>query len=123
MQGLVVLVDIYQRLEGADDTVGGAQRSDVLRYGSVRARIANDRPSSDLRLQGIQLNRTVRIILYPDSYGGVRAEDIVIPQTGPWAGQRLRVTGVQRSSLVVGDVRSHIQLTATHLDYAHREVV
>jgi len=118
MQGLVVIVDIYEQQHAADDSVGGAVRTDALRYAGVQARIANDRPSSDVRIQGIKLPRTVRIILFPDAYGAVQAEDIVVPRDGPWANQRLKVTGVQRSSLGAGDPRSHIQLTAIHTDYA-----
>lgn len=121
MQGLNVTVDIYAQAEGADDAVGGSVRGDALRYGDVKARIANDRVSSDLRAQGVVLPRTMRIILYPDQYGAVEVEDIVIPQDGQWAGQRLRVTGVQPSSLPVGHPRSHMQLTAIHTDYADRE--
>ncbi len=121
MEGLNVKVDIYEQQEGADDAVGGSTRSDVLRYGNVRARIANDRVGVDMRAQGLELPRTVRIILYPDSYSGVRVDDIVIPQGGQWASQRLRVTGIQLSSLQVGQARSHIQLTAIHTDYADNE--
>jgi len=121
MEGLNVTVDIYERAHAPDDTVGGAVRSDSLRYAAVPARIANDRVSADFRAQGLELPRTVRIILWPDSAPGVEAGDIVIPASGAWAGQRLRVTGVQRSSVLPGDARSHIQLTAIHTDYADRE--
>jgi hypothetical protein len=118
MQGLIATVDIYARAQAADDTVGGSVRSDALRYRGVRARIANERPPSVMRAQGITLPQVVEIILYPDSYGAIQAEDIVVPRDGPWVNQRLRVTGVQRSSLAVGDPRSHIQLTAVHVEYA-----
>ncbi len=122
MLGFDTVVDVYAQQEGADDPSGGSVRSDVLRYEGVLARIANDRASQDLRIQGVELPRTVRVGLWPDTYSGCRAEDIVIPRTGPWAGQRLRVTGVQRSSLPLGNPRSHIQLTAIHTDYADLEV-
>jgi len=118
MQGLVNTVDIYNRAQAADDSVGGSVRSDVPRYLGVSARISNQRPPEALRAQGITLPQVVEIILYPDSYGAVQAEDIVVPRDGPWANQRLRVTGVQRSSLAVGDPRSHIQLTAVREQYA-----
>lgn len=121
MQGINVLVDIYAQVEAADDTVGGAVRSDSIRYANVGARIANDRIPLEFRLQGIETSRSMEIILYPDKYPNVRTEDIVIPKSGPWANQRLRVTAVQRSSLPVGHPRSHIQLSAVHSDYANRE--
>jgi len=121
MEGLNITVDIYARAEGGDDTVGGAVRADALRYGGVLARIASDRVSAEFRAQGVELPRTVRIILWPDSAIGVRAGDIVVPVSGAWAGQRLRVTGIQRSSVAQADPRSHIQLTAIHTDWADRE--
>ena len=121
MQGLNVTVDIYEQAEAADDTVGGSVRADALRYAAIPARIANDRVLADMRAQGEELRRTVRIILWPDTPVNVRAEDIVIPQNGAWAGQRLRVTGLQRSSVLPGEPRSHIQLTAVHADWADRE--
>jgi hypothetical protein len=121
MQGLNVTVDIYERVQAGDDTVGGAVRSDGLRYGAIPARIANDRVNAEFRAQGEELPRTVRIILWPDTPVNVRAGDIVIPAAGAWAGQRLRVTGVQRSSVLPGLPRSHIQLTAIHTDWADRE--
>lgn len=121
MQGLNVLVDIFAQVEAADDTVGGAVRSDAIRYAGVQARIANDRVPAELRLQGVETARSMEIILYPDQYPNVRTEDIVIPQSGTWAGQRLRVTAVQHSSLPPGHPRAHIQLSAVHTDYANRE--
>jgi len=121
MLGNWLLVDIYAQTEAADDAVGGSSRSDTLRYGAVKGRIASDRVSADFRAQGVELPRTVRIILWPDSYDQVRADDIVVPRSGPWASQRLRVTGVQRSSLPTGHPRAHIQLTAIHTAYADRE--
>ncbi|MCJ7527445.1 MAG: hypothetical protein MUO37_04940 [Methyloceanibacter sp.] len=121
MQGINVIVDIYAQAEAADDTGGGAVRSDAIRYAGVGARIANDRVPLEFRLQAIETARSMEIILYPDRYPDVRSEDIVIPRSGPWAKQRLRVTAVQRSSLPVGHPRSHIQLSAVHTDYANRE--
>ena len=121
MQGINVLVDIYAQVEGADDAVGGAVRADAIRYAGVGARIANDRVPLELRVQGVETMRSMEIILWPDQYPDVRTEDIVIPQSGPWANKRLRVTAVQRSSLPVGHPRSHIQLSAVHTDYANRE--
>jgi len=121
MQGLNVTVDIFERAQAADDTVGGGVRTDVPRYAGIPARIANDRVSADFRAQGVELPRTVRIILWPDTPVNVRADDIVIPVSGAWAGQRLRVTGVQRSSVTPGNAHSHIQLTAIHTDWADRE--
>lgn len=121
MLGFNTIVDVWAQQEGADDASGGSVRTDVVRYEGVLARIANDRPSADLRVQGIELPRTLRIMLWPDGYSAIRADDIVIPRNGPWAGQRLRVTGIQQSSLPVGHPRSHIQLTAIHTDYADRE--
>jgi hypothetical protein len=121
MQGINVVVDIYARVEAADDTIGGAVRADAIRYAGVGARIANDRVPLELRLQGVETARSMEIILYPDRYPNVRSEDIVIPRSGPWGNQRLRVTAVQRSSLPVGHVRSHVQLSAVHTDYANRE--
>lgn len=121
MQGINVVVDIYAQVEAADDAIGGAVRSDAIRYASVGARIANDRVPAEFRLQGLEAARSMEIILYPDRYPDVRSEDIVIPRSGPWAKQRLRVTAVQRSSLPVGHPRSHVQLSAVHTDYANRE--
>lgn len=121
MQGINVLLDIYQQVEGADDTVGGAVRTDALRYAGVGARIANDRIPLAMRLQGIETVRSMEIIVWPDRYPAIRSEDIAIPRSGPWANQRLRITAVQRSSLPVGHPRSHIQLTAVHSAYADRE--
>ena len=121
MLGNWLLVDIYAQAEAGDDAVGGSSRSDSLRYAAVRARIASDRVSADFRAQGLELPRTVRIVLWPDKYDGCRVDDIVVPRSGPWASQRLRVTGVQRSSLPAGHPRAHIQLTAVHSVYADRE--
>jgi hypothetical protein len=121
VQGIDVTLDIYQQVEGTDDTVGGAVRTDAIRYASVGARIANDRVPLALRVQGIETVRSMEIILWPDQYPDVRSEDIAIPRDGPWAGQRLRITAVQRSSLPVGHPRSHVQVSAVHSDYADRE--
>ena len=40
--------------------------------------------------------------------------------TPRWTAERLRVTGVQRSSLPSGHPRAHMQLTAVHSAYADR---
>lgn len=121
MIGLNVTLDIYDMVEGADDAVGGADRTQTLRYGAVRGRIAAQRPPAEMRVQGIELPRTFEIILWPDIYSAVEPDDIVIPRDGQWATQRLRVTSVQLSSLRPFSRRSHIQLSAIHTDYADLE--
>lgn len=118
MQGLNAKVDIYEAQQQADDSVGGSVRTDVLRYGNVRCRISNQRPSSLLLQQGYQVMQMCEIILYPDQYPNVREEDIIIPQGGQWAGGRYKVVSVQRSSMPPGHPRSHIQLFCQRLAYA-----
>jgi len=121
MIGLNVTLDIYRLTELADDAVGGSVRTEELRYSAVKARISALRPPAEFRVQGIELPRTYEIILWPDIYSGVEPDDILIPRDGQWASQRLRVTGVQLSSVRPGSRRSHIQLSAIHTDYADRE--
>lgn len=118
MMGLNVRVNVLARTEGADDAVGGAQRTDTTRYTNVRARIANIANPTLLAQQGYEGKDLHHIILYPDNYPGIRREDIVVPISGRWTGARFRVKEVRFSSVLDGRPRAHIQLTCERVRYA-----
>lgn len=122
IQGLNVTVSIYQRAQQADDVVGGSVRTDHLLYSGVKARISNQRPNSLLTQQGFEVKETSEIIIYPDRYPAIQIEDIVIPDNGNHAGARLKVIGVQRSSLRANSTHSHVQLFVERLKHAHMNV-
>jgi hypothetical protein len=122
MQGLNVTLDIYERSQAADDAIGGSVRSDVLRYGNIRARISNSRPSRILVEQGYEVQHVHSIIIYPDAYPNIQEEDIVVPTSGRWAGARFKVIGFQPSSLRPGEPRAHIQLNTIRVRYADDNV-
>ncbi len=123
MQGLNVVIDIYERQQLADDSVGGSVRADALRYGNVRARISNARPSRLLVEQGYEVQFIYEIIIYPDIYPNIHEEDIIVPQTGRWAGARLKVISFQPSSLRPGEPRAHIQLFCIRVRYADDNLI
>lgn len=110
MLGLNITVSILARDQQPDDSVGGSVRTDVVRYSNVRARIANASPSRLLAEQGYESRAIHRIIIYPDAFPLIEEEDIVVPQSGRWAGARFKVIGFQPSSLRPGEPRAHIQL-------------
>lgn len=110
MQGLNITVSIYERQQQADDSVGGSVRTDVVRYTGVRARLSNGKPSRLLLEQGYNATYIHELILYPDVYPNIEEEDIVVPQSGRWAGARLKVISHQPSSLRPGEPRAHVQL-------------
>ena len=111
MEGLNIKVDIYRQAQLVDDAVGGSVRNDVLRYGSVLARIAHLPPEMLLLEQGLEVVDLYDVILYPhDDHTAIEEEDVVIPQDGRFAMKRLRVLGFQPSSQLPPDDRAHIQL-------------
>lgn len=122
IQGLNVTVNIVARANQADDAIGGAVRTDVLRYSGVRARISQPRPSQLLMQQGFEVTETFEVMIYPDRYPDIRSEDIVVPADGQFAGDRLKVQVVQHSSLPVGHPRAHVQLFCRRLLYAEMNV-
>lgn len=119
LQGLNILVSIYERGQQPDDSVGGSVRTDALRYANVRARLSNGKPSRLLVEQGFEVRYIHELIIYPDAYPAIQEEDIVIPQTGRWAGARLKVISHQPSSLRPGEPRAHVQLFCIRDRYAN----
>lgn len=122
MEGLNVLVNVLERSQDPDDAIGGSVRHDVVRYANASARISNAQPSRILVEQGYEVKHVHEVILYPDAYMAIHEEDIVVPQTGRWAGARFKVVGFQPSSLRPGETRAHIQVHCIRVRFADDNV-
>ena len=101
----------------ADSSIGGRryQLSTIAEH--ISARISAVRPSADLQAQGIQIGKTFSMSIQP-SDRNIRERDIITPETGAWANQDFRVTGIQVDSILPGDPRSHLSIGLERMERA-----
>lgn len=117
LQGQNVFITIQRENALADNVIGGRRYSLTTVATNVPARLSAIRPSADLLAQGIQTGKVFNLSLQP-SDRSITERDIVLIQTGAWANQTFRVTGVQVDSILPGDPRSHLSVGLSRMEDA-----
>lgn len=118
MQGNLANVTIYRKARRDDDEAGGAQYDpySVHVTDGIRARIANRAPTLEMRAQGLGTDRFYDATIKPATTD-VQANDLLIPDDGPFAHTRFLVTGVQKPSMMsLNSPRAHLKLQLERYD-------
>ena len=117
LQGQNILVTIQREISLPDSSVGGRRyRLETIATG-VPARLSAVRPSADLLAQGIQTGKVFSLVVQP-SDRDLQERDIITPETGAWANQDFRVTGIRVDSILPGDPRSHLSIGLSRMEEA-----
>lgn len=98
LQGLDILVSIYRREQQADDEVGGSVIDRKLIYSHIQAKITSMRTPMFLRAQGIETTNNFDCVVQPSNYiplTKIEIDDILVPETGMYAGLDFVITNAQ----------------------------
>lgn len=116
MQGQNIDITIYRATQQVDDTAGGSQRSMYASVATCRGRIANRRPTLEMRAQGLGSDLFYDANIQPATTD-IRENDMLIPATGELAHLRFLITGVQHPSMVAfNSPRAHLHLQLERWD-------
>ena len=117
MQGANIFVTITRESTLSDNVIGGRRYSLTTVAQHVPARLSAVRPSADLLAQGIQTGKVYTLSLqHPNR--NIRERDIVTPETGTWANNDFRVTGIQVDSILPTDPRGHLSIGLERMESA-----
>lgn len=98
MQGMNIALKLYRAAQSADDVAGGATRGAYTYYGKGRGRVQQRAATLEMRATGLTADHVFDVFIQPANLGVIRT-DVAVPQSGPFKGVRLYVTGVQTHTL------------------------
>lgn len=117
IQGMNVLITVRREVSLADNVIGGHRYSLTTIAQHVPARLSAVRPSANLLAQGIQTGKVYTLSLqHPNR--NIQERDIVTPETGTWANNDFRVTGIQVDSILPTDPRGHLSVGLSRMEEA-----
>lgn len=118
--GLNIKIRIWEIDNAADNIVGGAVVTGTV-YGDYFARL-EEIPAQQLLLQqGLEVDKTFRLLLKPGNLPIKERWEIEViqPEDHVFYGERFRIRGVNYSSLNTRDPRQYMMLTLSRSVYAH----
>lgn len=117
LQGMNITFKLTRKIKGADDEVGGATATETTIYTGIHGRLSALKPSEELRVQGVETDKLFNAVIQPVTLD-IHEFDYLYPESGIYAGQQFKVTGVQVDSIVPSDPRAHKSLRLERIERA-----
>lgn len=124
VHGLNILVTIQRRIQQPDDLVGGSVQEFETIKEHCPARIGSPKTPFILRAQGIEVTNIYDCTILPPDYFpmDIRIDDLIVVETGQYAGRDFAVTSIQDDSLADDptDLRQHKSLSIRRFERARK---
>lgn len=119
--GMNIRINIYNIQTTTDDVIGGADPVEFLMYKNLRARLEELKPNTLLLQQGIEITNTYTCLVDEPTLNIYERDEVEItfPKNHHFYGKRMRITGVQYSSMHPSDRRSYVILYLSKKTEAH----
>lgn len=103
----------------ADDEIGGARVREDLVYENIPARIEANMPSTLLLEQGLEADETFIMTVRPLNIREKDEIEVISPDVHRFYQKRLRITGIQASSMNARLSHTFYKVTLRRKDYAY----
>jgi hypothetical protein len=118
LQGLNCRCSIFREFVAADDDIGGADPTKLLKYSKLKCRVSSVRPSQAARETGLETPKLYNVVLQPAGLD-IRENDLFYltsPTNHELYHIYIRIEGVQIDSIAPSDTyRRHVELTLSRI--------
>jgi hypothetical protein len=118
IQGLNSRCSIYRDVVFADDDIGGAVPTKLLKYSNVKCRVSSVRPTQMAREAGLETPKLYNVVLQPAGLD-IRENDyfyLTLPTNHELYHVYIPIEGVQIDSISPADTyRRHMELTLSRI--------